>query len=43
MLASAGQREERYANCSEYALGEVRIIPVPRTSVHKGKKEGRSC
>ncbi len=30
-------------NFSELRLGEVRRIPLPRTSVNKAKKKGRGC
>jgi len=31
------------ANFGECSKGEVRRIPIPRTSVNKGKKKGRGC
>jgi hypothetical protein len=43
MLASAGQREEWYANFSEIRKAEVRGINLPRTPVNKGIKKGRGC
>ena len=39
MLATAGQKEEWYANFSERRLGELRRITLPRTPVYEGKKK----